>query len=100
VIILIVCIYIGRAWCRWFCPLGALLGVMTPLAIIGVQRNLSKCLGKKCRQCEVACPMGVPLLREPWAKIRDSNCIMCMKCWEACDEGAITLSFFKFTEPQ
>ncbi|MFX1296881.1 MAG: 4Fe-4S binding protein [Promethearchaeota archaeon] len=98
VIILILCVYIGRAWCRYFCPLGAMLGLMTPHAVVGVQRNLSKCLGKKCRECEIACPMGVALLRESWEKIRDSNCIMCLKCYEACDEGAITLTFFKFTE--
>ncbi|MFX1298868.1 MAG: 4Fe-4S binding protein [Promethearchaeota archaeon] len=100
VVILILCVYIGRAWCRWFCPMGALLGLMIPYAVVGVQRNLTKCLGKKCRQCETACPMGVPLLREPWEKIRDSNCIMCMKCYEACEEGAITLSFLRFTESQ
>lgn len=96
VIILLLCVYIGRAWCRWFCPLGAMLGLMSPYAVIGVQRNISKCLGKKCRKCEVACPMGVPLLREPWEKITDSNCIMCLKCYEACEEGAITLTYLKF----
>ncbi len=97
-IILLLCVYIGRAWCRWFCPLGALLGVMNPYAIIGVQRNISKCLGKKCRECEIACPMGVSLLRISWEKVTDSNCIYCLKCYEACPEGAITLTFFKFTK--
>ena len=95
-IILILSTYIGRAWCRWFCPLGAALGMMVPYAVVGVQRNLSKCLGKKCRECELACPMGVSLLREPWEKIMDSNCIMCLKCYEACKEQAITLRFLKF----
>ncbi len=97
-IILILSVYIGRSWCRWFCPLGAALGMLNPYAIIGVQRNLSTCLGKKCRECELACPMGVSLLREPWEKITDSNCIMCMKCYEVCDEGAITLKLFKFSQ--
>ncbi|MHA1265490.1 MAG: 4Fe-4S binding protein [Candidatus Helarchaeota archaeon] len=96
-IFLILSVYIGRAWCRWFCPLGGALGLLTPYAIIGVQRNLSKCLGKKCRKCELACPMGVSLLREPWEKITDSNCIMCLKCHEVCEEGAITIKFFKFS---
>ncbi len=95
-IIIILCVYIGRAWCRYFCPLGAMLGVMTPYAVVGVQRTVSKCLGKKCRECEIACPMGVPLLRISWEKITDSNCTYCLKCYEACEEGAITLSFFKF----
>ncbi|MHA1130645.1 MAG: 4Fe-4S binding protein [Candidatus Helarchaeota archaeon] len=98
VIILLLCVYIGRAWCRYFCPLGAMLGIMNPFAIVGVQRNVSKCLGKKCRECELACPMGVPLLRLSWEKITDSNCIYCLKCYETCDEGAITLTFFKFTK--
>ncbi|HUX98095.1 MAG TPA: 4Fe-4S binding protein [Candidatus Deferrimicrobium sp.] len=98
VIILILCIYIARAWCRWFCPMGAMLGLLNPYAIVGVQRNVSKCLGKKCRTCELACPMGVPLLREPWEKITHTNCILCMKCYEACPEGAITLSFFQFKQ--
>ncbi|NVM55739.1 MAG: 4Fe-4S binding protein, partial [Candidatus Helarchaeota archaeon] len=98
VIILILCMYIGRAWCRWFCPLGAMLGIMNPYAVVGIQRNLSKCLGKKCRECELACPMGISLLREPWEKITDGNCILCLKCWEACEEGAINLNFLKFKQ--
>ncbi len=98
VIVLIVCVYIGRAWCRWFCPLGAMLGLMVPFAAIGVQRNVTKCLGKKCRECELACPMGVSLLRVSWEKITDKNCIMCLKCYEACEEGAINLTLFKFVK--
>ncbi len=98
IIILLLTVYIGRAWCRWFCPLGAALGILVPYAIIGVQRNLSKCLGKKCRNCELSCPMGVSILREPWEKITHSNCILCLRCYEACDEGAITLSFFSFKQ--
>lgn len=97
-IFLILSVYIGRAWCRWFCPLGAALGLMNPYALVGVQRNLSKCLGKKCRECEIACPMGVPLLREPWEKVTDNNCIVCLKCYESCPEGAITLRFFQFKQ--
>ena len=95
VIIFFLCAYIGRAWCRYFCPLGAMLGLFNPYSIIGVKRNVTKCLGKKCRACEDACPMGVPLLRETWEKITDSNCILCFKCYEACDEGAIGLNYFK-----
>lgn len=95
VIIFILSAYIGRAWCRYFCPLGGLLGLFNPYSIIGVKRNVTKCLGKKCRACESACPMGVPLLRQTWEKVTDSNCILCFKCYSACDEGAIGLNYFK-----
>jgi polyferredoxin len=95
VIIFILCAYIGRFWCRYVCPLGGMLGLFNAYSIIGVKRNITKCLGKKCRACEAACPMGIPLLRGTWEKITDSNCILCFRCYEACEEGAIGLSYFK-----
>jgi len=95
IIILILCAYIGRFYCRYICPLGGMLGLFNAYSIVGVKRNVTKCLGKRCRACEAACPMGVSLLRETWEKITDSNCIFCFKCYEACKEGAIGLSYFK-----
>ena len=93
-IILLISVYISRFWCRYFCPTGALMGLFNHHRIIYLGRDPGKCLGKKCRKCEIVCPMGIRILDNPWEKIKSTNCISCMKCYLACDKDAIKLKFF------
>jgi polyferredoxin len=89
----IIAIYVPRAWCRWFCPIGALQAIFSKYSFLGIGRNLAKCLGEKCRLCEKTCPMAIKILEEPWQKIRDRECINCLLCKAACPENAIKIVF-------
>lgn len=47
---------VGRPYCRFLCPYGALLRLVSPLAKWRVAITPDKCI--QCRLCEGACPFG------------------------------------------
>jgi len=78
-----------RFWCRYLCPLGALLGLISPVG------RFKRRVGPECNACEdcrEACPMGAP--GETAENIRLSECIQCRTCVEACHQKAITFPAF------
>ena len=85
---LIIPIFVPRAFCRYFCVIGAVMGKFQQHSLVAVQREAGKC--NECTECESICPMGVKILDYP-DRIRDSMCIQCMDCAYACKEGAIQL---------
>ncbi len=49
-------LFIGRPYCRFFCPYGALLGLMSRVSRRHVSISPAECV--HCRLCEDACPYG------------------------------------------
>lgn len=85
-VITFVSLKVPRAYCRWMCPTGALLGYSSKSSILTVKRNPLKCVDG-CHSCEEACPMGVPILDEDVSGISNSLCINCGNCVDACPEA-------------
>ncbi len=77
-----------RFWCRYLCPLGALLGLCSRYAL--VNRAVSQaCNG--CGACIQECPGGaVSESRKSWRK---SECLVCMECDDLCPRGAVHFGF-------
>ncbi|MHA2365061.1 MAG: 4Fe-4S binding protein [Candidatus Hodarchaeales archaeon] len=89
-IVIIIPIFIPRAYCRYICPTGAIMGRFGKHSILGIVRNPTICNIDNCNNCESICPMGVRILEYP-DRIRDSMCIGCLDCAYSCQEGAIQL---------
>ncbi len=54
--LLVIGIFIGRPYCRFLCPYGAILGLVSKLARWHVRIPPTHCI--RCRLCEDACPYG------------------------------------------
>ncbi|MCH8906675.1 MAG: 4Fe-4S binding protein [Candidatus Heimdallarchaeota archaeon] len=85
-VIMFISMKVPRAYCRWVCPTGALLGYMSKNSILTVKRDPLKCTDG-CKACEDACPMGVPITDEDPDGIANSLCINCGNCIDACPEA-------------
>lgn len=90
---LILSAYVPRGWCKYFCPHGAIMAILSRFSFLGLRRDPVKCARGGCRACVAACPMRVPILDLPWEKFSDPECIYCMKCADACQDGAIKLKY-------
>jgi polyferredoxin len=74
---------IERGWCRYFCPVGAILGPFNKISFLHVYVDQEKCVHDYA--CNLVCPMGIDI---PNMK-RDPECILCGKCINACPKNVI-----------
>ena len=88
ILILTVCIFVFRAFCRFLCPLGAIYGLFSKVAIIGVKVDAPSCVN--CGKCIRTCKMDV-------MRVGDHECIHCGECIAKCPTGAIRLKAGRIT---
>jgi len=86
-------LYVPRGWCRYVCPQGAFSALFSRFSLLGLRRDPVRCSRAGCRDCVEVCPMVVPILDEPWEKFTHPECIMCLKCVDACSTKAIKPKF-------
>jgi len=81
-----------RAWCRYLCPIGALLKLFGSGCLGKVRLVNEDCTG--CGKCNHVCDLQVDVLGELEAhgEVRSLNCIRCLKCTDECPQGAIAFS--------
>ena len=72
-VLLVATIFVRNLYCRFLCPVGAFLGLLSNLTVFRIKR-WSEC--NTCKICEKACEWGA--IRGP--KIIASECVRCDDC--------------------
>jgi polyferredoxin len=80
-------LFLPRLYCRVLCPLGALLGLLA-------QRSLFRLTGDRraCTDCDL-CAADCQGAAEPQARLRVSECMLCLNCAASCPSGAFSYRF-------
>ena len=83
-------LFIQNFWCRYLCPYGALMGIVSLASPVSIWREVDPCID--CGKCAKACPSLLPV--DQLVTIRSAECTGCMECVAVCPaEGALALKF-------
>ncbi|MEM0492840.1 MAG: 4Fe-4S binding protein [Candidatus Thermoplasmatota archaeon] len=75
---------VERGWCRYFCPVGAILSPFNKISMLHVVVDKKEeCI--HCNACVNICPMGIDV----YNMYRDPECILCGKCIDVCPKHII-----------
>ncbi len=73
-------ILVKNFWCRYLCPYGALMGLVSLLSPVKIRRDVEACID--CAKCAKACPASLHVDR--LVQIRSVECAACMECIAVC----------------
>lgn len=81
----------GRVWCRFACPLAALMHIYTRFSKFRIFADKKKCIS--CNVCTSVCHQGIDIMNfaNKGLPMQDPECVRCSACVQMCPTG--TLSF-------
>jgi ferredoxin len=75
-------------WCRYLCPYGALLGIVSMVSPLKISRDLDICT--ECGKCTKVCPSHIDVQSK--RRVSSEECIGCFDCVISCPvKGALDL---------
>ncbi len=87
--LVIASIFVQNFWCRYLCPYGGFLGLVSLLSPMRITRNASTCID--CAKCAKACPSALPV--DKLLQIQSAECTGCLECVSVCPaKDTLTMS--------
>jgi len=87
-VLAVLCLFVQMAWCRYLCPYGALLGLLSLLSLGKIGRDEQICI--RCGLCSSRCPAWLPVMQK--RTIRSPECYACYRCVHNCPApGAVEM---------
>jgi NosR/NirI family nitrous oxide reductase transcriptional regulator len=84
----------GRVWCRFACPLAALMHIYARFSQFRIFAEKKKCIS--CNVCTTVCHQGIDVMSfaNKGLPMEDPECVRCSACVQSCPTGV--LSFGRF----
>ena len=87
--ILIASFFVPRFFCRYLCPTGAILSLVSLPRKLTIKKPRENC--RNCNLCTQNCPMSIPLYKTD--KSRSGECIECGQCVIGCPKKNCNMQF-------
>ncbi len=84
----------GRVWCRFACPLAALMHIYARFSRFRIFAEKAKCIS--CNVCTSVCHQGIDIMNfaNKGLPMEDPECVRCSACVQMCPTG--TLAFGRY----
>ena len=79
----------GRVWCRFFCPLAALMHIYDRFGRFAILAEKKKCIS--CNVCTSVCHQGIDVMSfaNKGRPMVDPQCVRCSACVQMCPTGVL-----------
>ena len=79
----------GRFWCRFFCPLAALMHIYARFSRFRILADKKKCIS--CNVCTSVCHQGIDVMHfaQQGKPMEDPECVRCSACVQSCPTGVL-----------
>ena len=80
----------GRVWCRFACPLAALMHIYARFGKFRIFSNKKKCIS--CNVCTSVCHQGIDIMSvaNKGIPMQDPQCVRCSACVQQCPTGVLS----------
>ena len=82
--------YSGRVWCRFACPLAALMHIYARFSKFRIFSEKKKCIS--CNVCTSVCHQGIDIMNfaNKGQPMEDPECVRCSACVYSCPTGVLS----------
>ncbi len=84
-----------RAWCRYLCPLGGMVGVLSSCSVVELRSNYHICTNS-CTKLDCYAggqtKQGCPVFEAPFSLRSNQNCVLCGNCFKICPNNSPVLN--------